>query len=219
MEMRAFILGVVAAMWASGCIPSDSNIVGGEATNPLLCTPACSAAQRCVNGVCVGEGQLRFTLTWDRPGDMDLHVVVPGNEVINYGALSAGGGRLDRDDRSGTGPENIFWSAAPPAGEYLVCVIPYAITGPTTFRLDVRTPGEASRTLTGQRADSNGATTATCSRTSPYFVQAFTVGGAPVDAGPAGDVPVVTDAAVDAGGLVDLPITVDAGLADAATVD
>jgi hypothetical protein len=189
---------------AHGCIPGDSNIVGGVAVDSgvvaAVCTPACSAAQRCVNGVCVGDGLFRATLTWDRPGDLDLHVVTPSGAVINYITRSGGGGSLDRDDTAGTGPENVFWTTAPPVGDYVVCVIPYRISATTSFRLDVRHPTLGVLSRTGTRAPSTDGSTATCSRTSPFYLDTFTIGAATADAG-------TTDASVlpDVQGLPDVP--------------
>ncbi len=136
----------------------------------------CGAGRTCANGVCVGNGQLRFTLTWSQPGDMDLHVVTPGGSHLYYGSRSGDGGELDRDDTRGTGPENVFWEGAPPAGEYLVCVVPYGIWQATAFTLAVQTPDGREQRFAGTRGSSN--TNGECTRTSPTFVTAVRVGGA-----------------------------------------
>lgn len=101
----------------------------------------CAAGQTCVEGACVGTGALRFTLVWDRPGDMDLHVVTPVGNEIDFRTLAVDGGELDRDDRDGTGPENIFWDAAPPAGRYLVCVVPFRIDAAMGYTLTIENDG------------------------------------------------------------------------------
>jgi hypothetical protein len=136
------------------------------------CTPACGATQACVNRICVGNGPLRVTLVWDRAGDMDLHMVPVSGEIY-YGRRTVNGGTLDRDDTTGTGPENVYWSAAPPAGAYLVCVVPYRISGATNFTVTVNRPGVPAINFTGARAASSG--NSVCSAASPWFVGTFTL--------------------------------------------
>lgn len=138
------------------------------------CDPAapCTPGSACASGICVGQGALRVTLSWDRPGDVDLHVVTPGGREIYYGARMQDGGNLDRDDTSATGPENVFWASSPPSGTYLVCVVPFSVTGPTSFTVSVvRTPGGEITSARGSRAASTG--NQPCSRTSPHFVTEF----------------------------------------------
>jgi hypothetical protein len=208
----------VAMAIGPGCIPADSNIVGASPTAAVACPTACSATQRCVNGACVADGLFRATLTWDRPGDLDLHVVTPAGDTISYRNRSAGGGALDRDDTAGTGPENVYWTATPPLGEYLVCVIPFSIREPTSFVLDARLPSGAVDRRTGTLTAAQSSTTATCSRTSPFLVVTYTIsagvpdagtpdGGAP-DAPAPGDVAPVTDAPA----TPDLPALPDVGV-------
>ena len=83
-------------------------------------------------GKCVGIGYLSFTLTWSRNGDGDLVVKTPNGKVICFNntgpSSSTDQGRLDVDDQTGTGPENIFWSnsgSKPPTGIYHACFEPY----------------------------------------------------------------------------------------------
>ncbi len=120
------------------------------------CGRACTSTQACVSGVCVGQGSLRITLTWNRAGDMDLHVVPPCGTEISYRRTSACGGTLDRDDTSATGPENVFWSAAAPRGTYSVCATPYRISGTTSFVVSVVSQGVEIRRWTGSRSSSTG---------------------------------------------------------------
>jgi hypothetical protein len=131
------------------------------------CGRSCAAGEACVQSVCIGSGELRFTLTWDRPGDLDLHVVTPEGREIFYRNHFGNGGTLDHDDRTGTGPENIFWPSTPPRGLYLVCVVPYQISGPTQFRLNIHRPGASPRVFHGTRARTNAGS---CRRRSPHFV-------------------------------------------------
>ena len=153
------------------CVPDGSpsgNRVCAQCNPDLPCVPG----SPCAAGLCVGQGALRFTLTWDRPGDVDLHVVTPGGQEIYYAARTQQGGTLDRDDTTGTGPENAFWAAAPPAGTYLVCVVPFSVSGPTTWRLAIaRAAGGDPPALTGTLSASTG--NVACTRASPTFVTEF----------------------------------------------
>jgi len=142
---------------------------------PPTCGYGCAAGQVCVNGACVGNGDLRFTLTWDRPGDVDLHVVTPNGHEIYYRARDFDGGTLDRDDRTGTGPENIYWPRTAQPGTYLVCVDPYAITAPTNFTVTIAQSGSIVRSIPGLRY---GQERGACTRSSPNFLTELTVGGA-----------------------------------------
>ncbi|MEZ4408390.1 MAG: hypothetical protein R3A52_18235 [Polyangiales bacterium] len=196
-------VAVIAAAGV-GCVPADSNIVGARDAATGTCSPACGAGQTCVNNVCIGDGLFRTTLTWDRPGDLDLYVTTPGGQTISFRSRTGGGGTLDRDDRTGTGPENVFWTTAPPLGEYIVCVVPFAITGATNFTLTTRLPNGGTDTRSGARSTSD-ASASTCTRTSPHFVVSYTItGGSTGDAG-------ASDAATDAGD--------DAGATDAGATD
>lgn len=74
----------------------------------------------------VGTGKVQISLSWDTGTDQDLHVLTPSGELIYYDdARSSDGGRLDRDDRDGFGPENIFWLRDAPDGTYYVKVHDY----------------------------------------------------------------------------------------------
>ncbi len=137
------------------------------ACTAAMCSPPCSSAQACVAGVCVGRGRLQITLTWDRPGDMDLHVVPPSGERIYFGHRSAAGGQLDRDDTRGTGPENIYWDAAPPSGDYTICVNPYSVSSVTNFVVTVAFAGNVER-YSGVRAP--GQRSSGCARGDATYV-------------------------------------------------
>ncbi len=143
------------------------------ARNCGACGRTCAGTQACANGVCVNSGTLRITLTWDRAGDMDLHVVPPCGTELFYGRTRACGGVLEADNTTGTGPENAWWAAAPPTGAWLVCAVPFAITGSTTATVRVWRGATLLQTFTGVRATSTG--NAACTRASPSFLGAFTL--------------------------------------------
>ncbi|NNC35303.1 MAG: hypothetical protein HKO09_10540 [Croceitalea sp.] len=88
-------------------------------------------------GLQTGDGDVKFTLTWNTDVDLDLYVTEPSGDVIWYGnRYSTTGGELDVDDRDGFGPENIFWPTdfARP-GSYRVEVRMYSGNKSTTFKL------------------------------------------------------------------------------------
>jgi len=133
------------------------------------CGRACSSGQACVSGVCVGQGQLRITLTWDTNGDMDLHVLPPCGTEIFYGRLSACGGTLDRDDTSARGPENIFWATSYTPGTYRICPEAYSsAVANALWTLTVVRGGVTVHTSTGRRGRTDG--NVVCSASFPGVV-------------------------------------------------
>lgn len=74
----------------------------------------------------LGSGNLQISLSWDTDTDQDLYVVDPSNDTIYYERETVtSGGRLDRDDTDGQGPENIYWEGSAPDGTYHVLVHDY----------------------------------------------------------------------------------------------
>jgi hypothetical protein len=148
------------------------------------CGNVCPAGEVCANGVCVGNGQLRITMTWNVSGDMDLHVVPPCGTLIYYAALSACGGTLDVDSCPAerranatdpcNGPENIFWPAAPASGTYVVCAVPYQLSTAVNYTVTVTRGTTQLRRWTGSRPAGNNFS-ARCSRTSPFYIGDFTI--------------------------------------------
>eukprot|EP00996_Jenningsia_fusiforme_P000968 NODE_1882_length_1370_cov_23.903104_g1703_i0.p1 GENE.NODE_1882_length_1370_cov_23.903104_g1703_i0~~NODE_1882_length_1370_cov_23.903104_g1703_i0.p1 ORF type:complete len:249 (+),score=55.99 NODE_1882_length_1370_cov_23.903104_g1703_i0:51-749(+) len=77
-------------------------------------------------------GELRVSLMWNDPSDLDLHVVPPSGERIYFGHKeSLCGGWLDVDmNATGGGAslepvENVIWASSP-SGHYRVKVVNYA---------------------------------------------------------------------------------------------
>ncbi len=55
-----------------------------------------------------GTGKLQISCSWDRPNDIDLHLVEPNGEEIYYGnEISDNGGSLDVDSNAGCSIDNI----------------------------------------------------------------------------------------------------------------
>ncbi|MBU8900835.1 hypothetical protein DRW03_27395 [Corallococcus sp. H22C18031201] len=149
------------------------------------CTTACTQNQSCVGSVCVGMGNLQFNVTWSRAGDGDLLVVTPSGKVISYvnpGPNAATDfGRLDRDDQTGTGPENVFWDVAqtPPAGTYNLCFntsvffpLPTPAT-PVDIVLTARRPGKAPVVINKHLTEST--VSVFCGPLTPNFVGSYTL--------------------------------------------
>lgn len=118
----------------------------------------------------VGDGELRFTLTWESADDLDLHVVDPSGERIWFGdASAASGGLLDRDDNVGVcngdpepgGVENVFWPVGgAPVGSYTIEIDNFndcddGNTG--TWTLFVYQDGSLLTSYTGSEGDNIGA--------------------------------------------------------------
>lgn len=100
-----------------------------------------------------GNGDLKITLLWNFPGDIDVHVQQPSGKMINYQRKkdSSSGGFLDVDNiHGGRGSaENIFWRK-PPKGTYKVWVKYYPMsqgTGSGTANLVLFRKGEQSQTF------------------------------------------------------------------------
>jgi hypothetical protein len=137
----------------TGCVnPSD------DVDNCGACGIQCGVHQACVSGVCVGSGQLRFSSTWSRPGDIDVWVTTPNGVSIGWQNQRADGGQQDRDDTRGSGPENIFWEANPPLGAYHVCVATNYIqpnaASPVTVRVVVARPAAEDEVFEREYTDS-----------------------------------------------------------------
>lgn len=155
------------ALFAACALQCDT----GRAIVDSACEPPCNPSQVCVQGACVGNGELRVTLTWDTPGDLDLYVRTPGGSELSFANPTADGARLDRDDRTLLGPENVFWASTPPPGTYQLCVVAFMVTAPTRFTVTVARPGHPSATFTGERRESVGR--ASCDAMSPHRVGSF----------------------------------------------
>jgi hypothetical protein len=109
-------------------------------------SPQCTGGEVCGDGLdnnCNGvidegcgyhTGNIQVTLAWDGGADLDLYVTDPTGETVSYrNRNSRTGGALDIDARGACGRgesaytvENVYWTNAPPSGQYLVEVHNYS---------------------------------------------------------------------------------------------
>lgn len=97
----------------------------------------------------VKTGALQFNLTWDSTADIDLYVTRPDGVVYWYGHRGTTDEGLDVDDVTGFGPENVFFTAAPTRGNYIVRVKHYSGFLPSNYVLSVIRPGFENEVYTG----------------------------------------------------------------------
>jgi len=75
-------------------------------------------------------GHIRIVVDWGRrPADLDAHLVKRGGYHISYHQMKKakdGGAKLDRDDRTGLGPETITISKVDGKGEYTYYIHDYS---------------------------------------------------------------------------------------------
>jgi len=100
-----------------------------------------------------GTGDVQVTLTWHSSVDLDLHVIDPRSEEIDYNNdESSSGGKLDIDNKCSNfvmgKPENIFWpTGGAPSGTYKVKVRYYTScsdSGPVQYTVRVVAKGQVS---------------------------------------------------------------------------
>ncbi len=130
--------------------PSCQELIGECSTEGYCLTDAeCPEDQSCVQGTCVGTGDLHFSLTWSAPTDLDLYITTPSGATIYYGNPSADGGTLDVDNTSGGGGsvENVYFDE-PLAGTYSVWVNLFS-GDPASFSLSVDARGDILLTESG----------------------------------------------------------------------
>jgi len=73
-------------------------------------------------------GEVTITLAWQTTDDLDLHILEPSGELLNFeNKIVSSGGRLDIDKNAGeiliNEPiENIYYPSKPPRGKYGIFV-------------------------------------------------------------------------------------------------
>ena len=128
----------------------------------------CDEGETCSMGACVGEGALRFTMTWSASTDLDLYVVTPNGNTLSYSNRSGDSGMLDVDNQSGGSgaTENVFFTA-PPVGTYTYYVQNYSGSQEASYMLQVFKNGSVAAMQSGSVPASGGAMSAEYTITVP----------------------------------------------------
>lgn len=87
----------------------------------------------------VDSGVLTVSLTWGSEPDMDLHVYEPNGIQVFWNNLQGYSGALDRDDRSGYGPEHYTVPSCDTLepGVYLIALDYFKGDGPEVAKLQI----------------------------------------------------------------------------------
>ncbi|GAA4328126.1 hypothetical protein GCM10023144_13600 [Pigmentiphaga soli] len=90
-------------------------------------------------------GFFTATITWDGPGDVDLHVAEPGGAHVYYRQRHGDSGYLDTDDTVADGPEHYYATcdaARLLPGIYQIGINPYASTEARRVTLQIATAAD-----------------------------------------------------------------------------
>lgn len=138
--MQRLALMTVAALALPGCVERliYEELKGEDAGEDefidhnveCIAESECEDNQACFEGVCVGTGSLRFSLSWNVLTDFDIHALTPAGDHLHYAIPRASRGFLDVDDcvdntcvdNMGVHVENIFFEFDAPRGDYEVWV-------------------------------------------------------------------------------------------------
>ena len=173
MRQRVFAVGLLCAAGLASLASLSSCTVEADVQLDLGFISGISCAEKgacdpgflCFHEWCVGEGSLRFSLSFQVDSDFDLHVVTPAGHHIFWNFREADGGILDVDqcvESCGAGQhvENVYFESDPPDGTYEVYVRNYSgggtdprAAGPFVVEI---AGGDQLATLTGQLAAVEG---------------------------------------------------------------
>lgn len=103
------------------------------------------------------RGRTQVILAWDDRNDLDLAVICPNGQRIDFRNRAGCGGALDIDRNAAGGPttrtpvENIVFERDPAPGRYRIVVDYFdRVDGPNTpYRVTVRQEGQPDRVITG----------------------------------------------------------------------
>jgi len=142
---------------------TDTDIGDTEHVTPMDVDPGaectvpedCDEDQTCYEGVCVGTGSVRVSLSWNVVTDLDLHVRVPNGDWISYQVPITSYGQLDVDDcvsgacinPTGTHVENVFLDSNAPGGTYGIMIVNFDGRAPADYSIEVA--GDAAALFAG----------------------------------------------------------------------
>ena len=159
---------LVAALSSTGCVERliyEDIEEGGEGDvdvdhdvipkNECREDMECAEDEACFEGICVGSGKLRFSLSWTVDTDFDLHVLTPAGDHVHFAVPFTDYGHLDVDDcvdslcfdQDGVHVENVFFEENAPRGTYQVWVQNFNGDRSGDYSIDV--VGDVNRTLEG----------------------------------------------------------------------
>lgn len=103
------------------------------------------------------QGRMQVILGWDDRNDLDLFVICPNGQRINFRNRLACGGSLDLDRNAMGGPttrtpvENIVFEGSPPPGRYRVGVDYFGRRdgASSPYRVTIRQEGQPDRVIRG----------------------------------------------------------------------
>ena len=116
---------------------NNSNSNNNDAITIECCVDEeCSQGLICKENTCINTGNPRFTLAWFGNDDLDLHVITPSGEEIDFTFTTdpVSGGTLDQDDiptNTARWVENIYFprDGSAPTGNYTYFVVGYDTVG------------------------------------------------------------------------------------------
>jgi hypothetical protein len=132
-------------------LPTEGDDPDAECTIPQ----DCGDGETCYQGVCVGTGSVRVSLSWNVITDLDLHVHVPNGESISYETPLTSYGQLDVDDcvstecvnPDGIHVENVFLDSNAPRGSYGITVVNF--DGRLAADYGIEVAGDVSASFAG----------------------------------------------------------------------
>jgi len=145
--MRTIMVALCASALLSGCFGGGGGGRGDKVPgDPCTETQECIPGSICFNEFCIGEGNLRVSLSFFDDTDLDLHLITPNGSEIYFANSMADGATLDVDQcvsscGAGGHVENIVFEVAPPTGNYETFVINYDGRAAATFDIEIAGDG------------------------------------------------------------------------------
>jgi hypothetical protein len=136
-------------------VSTDDTTAGIDPDAECVAPSECADDQTCFEGVCVGTGSVRVSLSWSVVTDLDLHVQTPTGEWMSYQNPITAYGELDVDDcvagtcvnPDGVHVENVFLNENAPRGTYSVLIVNFDGRAEAGYTVEVA--GEAFASFEG----------------------------------------------------------------------